>query len=395
MFELEQSLEKRLKRLRVRIDVPDSDTFFLRNVPARKDCFNKPRTNLLIKRPGAGRPFLVCVDEDLEYTGTDNHLLRAFTGAHKQQGWRVIYLAQETQGDVQLVVENALRVLGFDGEGPALDSAIDNSAINDGPTMPDQQGRLLAGFATDISARAREGNAEPTIGREEKIDEAVLMLLQWQARLPVIVGKSGVGKTNLLYGVARRLVDLQPERRVLVVDLAVLMAGTLFDSERENLLAALLREALVAHGTVLVMEHLEHALSGVPRGLWLLSQALEQGLRLAGTVLSANRLAFEPLTRRIQIIELAELWPEEMLALLLTVKERIAQHHRVGIDESIVHAALENARRITGCLPAKAINLLDAAAVKAALAGQRDVRLSDLYASVNLFPQPLGLEEPH
>lgn len=388
MLELEQDLEQRLKQLRVRIDAADSNTLFLRNVPARKDCFNKSRTNLLIKRPEAGLPFLVCVDEDLEYTGTDDQLLRAFTGAHRQQGWRIIYLEQETREDARLTIEKALRVLGFDGEEPVL------CVEANGQQLPDGQGSLLKVFGADLSAQVRDGMAGPTIGREEKIEEVLLALLQWQARLPVIVGQSGVGKTNLLYGVARRLGELQFPRRVVLVDLGVLMAGTLFDSEREQLLSTLLKESLAAPDTVLVVEHMELALAGVPRGAWLLAQALDQGLKLIGTVLNARGLEVEPLARRIQAVELTEPWPEEMLELLLRLRERIAQHHRVSIAEPLVQATIENARLLAGCLPARAINLLDAAAARAALAGRQEVTLSDLYLSLSMLPQSLSMEAP-
>jgi ATP-dependent Clp protease ATP-binding subunit ClpA len=387
MIELEQDLEKRLKQSRVRIDVSDSDTLFLRNVPARKGCFNKARTNLLIKRPGAGQPFLVCVDEDLEYTGADDQLLRAFTAAHRQQGWRVIYLEQARQEDARVAIENALRVLGFDGEEPVLSRAPDGAMQTQGV-----QGRLLASFGTDLSGQVRDGTLEPTIGHEEKIEAVLAALLQWQARLPLIAGKSGVGKTNLLYGVARRLNDLQPQRKVVAVDLGILMAGTLFDSERENLLSALFKEALAVPGTVLAMEHLELALAGVPRGPWMLAQALEQGLKLIGTALDSLSLDVDPLARRIQAVELNEPWPEEMTLMLMALRDRIAQHHRVRIDEAVVEAALKNAQWIAGCLPATAINLLDAAAAKAALAGRQEVALSDIYYCISIFPQSAARE---
>ena len=262
MLELEQHLEKRLKQLRVRIDSPDGNTLFLRNVPANTGCFNKPRTNLLIKRPHAGQPYIVCVDEDLEYTGTDSAIVRAFTAAHRQQGWRVIYLDAGTQEDSHSLVENALRVLGFDGDEPVMDHA-----ASDSRTADDDGGRLLASFATDISKQVSEGTVEPTIGRDDKVDEVITSLLQWQARLAVIVGPSGVGKTNLVYAVARRMSQREISSRVLSVDLGVLMAGTLFDSERESLLANLFKEARLAEpSVVLVLEHLELALIGVPRG---------------------------------------------------------------------------------------------------------------------------------
>jgi len=393
MIELEQGLTKRLKELRVRVDTPDGDTLFLRNVPANEERFNKSRTNLLIKRPHAGQPFIVCVDEDLEYTGTDSALIHAFTAAHRQQGWRVIYLAGGSSADCQQVIENALGVVGFDGHEPVMEPVISQA------TSGDDEARLLASFATDISRRvsdeSSDGPVEPTVGRDDKVDEVVTSLSQWKPRLAVIHGASGVGKTNLLYAVARKLAERASPLRLLSVDLGVLMAGTLFDSERENLLTGLLKEASLAEPPiVLALEHLELAVVGVPRGQWLLAQALDQGLKMIGTLLNAAFLEVTPLARRMQLVELAEPWPEEIDVVLLSHRDQIAQHHQVRIDDAIVRAANENARWLSGAMPATAITLLDIAAAKAAGAGKPEVTFSDIYLSCSMFPQAVNAEEP-
>jgi ATP-dependent Clp protease ATP-binding subunit ClpA len=84
-----------------------------------------------------------------------------------------------------------------------------------------------------------------------------------------------------------------------------------------------------------------------------------------------------------------------MTLMLLALRERIAQHHGVLIDEAIVHAVVNNDRWITGCmLPARAINLLDAAAARAALAGKSAVSLADVYLGCNMFPQSACTDEP-
>src|SRR5881296_3085854 len=111
---VEQELEERLKQLRVHVVVPDGDTVLLRNVPANDRFFNKPRTNLLIKRPREGMPYLICVDEDLDYTGTDAALCRVFVAGHKQQGWRVLMVGRDARANVEKVIEEALNAVGFD-----------------------------------------------------------------------------------------------------------------------------------------------------------------------------------------------------------------------------------------------------------------------------------------
>ena len=120
MVVVEQTLEQKLKQFRIHVDMPDGDTVLLRNVPANDRFFNKPRTNLLIKRPREGMPYLICVDEDLDYTGMDSALARAFVAGHKQQGWRVLSVGNDARADIQHLIEEALSVVGFDGREPEL-----------------------------------------------------------------------------------------------------------------------------------------------------------------------------------------------------------------------------------------------------------------------------------
>lgn len=370
MVIVEQELEKRLKQLRVHVDVPDGDTVLLRNVPANDRFFNKPRTNLLIKRPREGMPYLICVDEDLDYTGTDSALARAFVAGHKQQGWRVLFVGHDTRADIQQVIEEALGAVGFDGREPELKPPAPG-------VEPGSDGKLLASFAVEVSTEAAD---EPTIGRQERIEDVVSSLLQWQVRLPLIVGESGVGKTNLVRAAARRLKQCRPACRVVSVELGAVMAGTLFDSERESLLIALLKDASAQPQTVVVMEHMEMALIGVPRGHLLLGQALDDGARLIGTTLPAFESRFEvaPLERRLSLVELAEMGTDETSEVLSALRDRIAKHHQVEIGEPLIHAAIEAARPLAGHFPAKAIAMLDGAAVRAVLSDEREVSEFDI-----------------
>ncbi|HSB11786.1 MAG TPA: hypothetical protein VLM38_20015, partial [Blastocatellia bacterium] len=176
--------------MRVHLDAPDANTVLLRNVPANNRFFNKAHTNLLIKRPREGMPYLICVDEDLAYTGSDSALARAFIAGHKQQGWRVLFVGNGPRSNVQGLIEEALDAVGFDGREPELRPR----AASVKPEVP---GKLLASFAVEVST---DENHEPTIGREERVEEVASSLLQWQVRLPLIVGDSGVGKTNLVHG---------------------------------------------------------------------------------------------------------------------------------------------------------------------------------------------------
>jgi len=378
---VEQELEEKLKQLRVRVDVPDGDTVLLRNVPANDRFFNKSRTNILIKRPRAGMPYLICVDEDLDYTGIDSALARAFVAGQKQQGWRVLFVGHRLQSDIRELIEEALDALGFDGREPELrlPATTDEAAIS---------GKILGSFARAVSIDAAD---EPTIGRTERIEDVVSSLLQWQVRLPLIVAESGVGKTNLIHAVARRLKLCRPWR-VLSVDLSAVMAGTLFDSERESLLTALLNDVKDQPETVVVLEHLEMGIVGVPRGHLLLAQALDRGARLIGTTLPGYlaKFAIEPLTRRLQITELLETSLSETAEVLAALRDRIACHHQIAIDEALLAQVIETGIPLTGHFPAKAISLLDAAAGRAVLAGEEGLSMFDVHAAADRFREIAG-----
>lgn len=375
MIELEKNLSKKLRELRVRVETPDGDTVLMRDVPTNADFFNKPRTNLLIKRPREGMPYVVCVDEDLSYRGDDLSLARAFAGASVEQGWRALYVRADK--DFRRAIEEALASLGFDGRAPCLLSPQATGAKN--------KESLLAVFGVDLSERS----GEPTVGREEQAELAASCAIAWQRRLALIVGEAGVGKTNLLYEVARRLRALPCEFQVVCVDVGVLFAGTLFDSERENLLSKLLDEATEDKQLVVAFEHIELAVSLAPQGALLIARAVDRGARLIGTTLPAlaARLDVATLARRVQMIELGELSLSESERVILAIRDSIALHHCVEIDDDVALSAIDHSLSLAGGLPAKAISLLDAAAARALLAGEIELSSYHLRATASSFRQ--------
>ncbi len=382
MLELGRALATRLRELRVRIDVPDGDTVLYRNVPANSRYFNKARTDLLLKRPAPDMPFLVCVDEDLEYTGADARLNRVFRAGVRRNGWLALLPTDRPQTDLHKATVDALCALGFDGREPEVASA-------NPPAAHGRPDGLLASSGTDLSQLARDGKTEPTVGREEETAEIAACVLRWcQARTPVVVGPSGVGKTNLLHAVARVLQQQRPNLRLVRSDLASLFAGSLFDAERENLLSALLAEVSASPGTICAIEHVALALC-VPAGPARLAEAIDAGARLIGTALPPHvaQLAGTPLTRRLLIVEVEELSPRLTAEVLRTITEPVARHHGVQIDESCLAACVRAAGPLPGCFPAKAISILDAAAARAALSGSAVIGPDDIYFAAGRIEQ--------
>ncbi len=387
MLELEQELAQRLRRCKVRIDVPDGDTVVLRNVPANERFFNKPRTNLLLQRPREGMPFLVCVDEDLEYHGEDGALARTFAAAPRERGWRVLFPGTSSPDGLQTALEDALALLGFDGAEPEMRTGTRMS-----PGRP-AQGAMLETYGRRLPAG---GPAEPAVGRSEEIDEVCACLLESRPRMPVVVGESGAGKTHLIGAVASRLRERQVDgkqvngREVVLVSLAPLLAGALFDAERDNLFAGLLKEAVqAAPATVIALENLELGLREAPHGGLLLVEALDKGAMLIGSTLPAWRplLSLDPLARRVHPVELAPMSPEQASEALLAQRDRIAAHHGVDIGEPLARVVVERSMSLAGHLPAKAIALADAAAARAALAGAREVEVYHVYLAAAGFAE--------
>ena len=366
---LDPALEAKLKRMRLRFEIPDQDTLALKRVPANPNCFNKARTNVLIKRSTEGMPCVVCVDEDLEYMGADQALAHAFAAGPTQQGWRVLTFGGSLHGDLTAALEFALGMLGVDDEPP--ESAPPTAARR----------RLLAAWAVNLTA-AVAGGSGATLFRDEEIEQVAACTLSWEGRLPLILGNAGTGKTNLLDGVARLLAARN--REVLKVNMGAIMAGTLFESEREALLLALLREARES-GAVLALEQAEWALIGAPRGPVLLREALDQGARLIATSAADHeqRFAMHPLESRLEIVPLKELCASDTRRILEVLRPSIAAHHRVEIDAEVEQAAVERSLSMDGSLPGKAVKLLDIATARASLAGGAKVTLLDVYVSAS------------
>jgi len=364
---LPDALVDRLRRFDVAFEVPDENTTLLREVPTNDRFFTKPVTNVLIRRPRRGLPFLVCVDDDLGYTGGDPALVRVFASGPRQQGWRVLCPAGGGGEDVSQVVDQALAILGSEGEAPRA------SRGGRGAGQPEGDG-VLAAFGDRLSERIAAGGGEPTLARGEEVQEVLSCLLQWKRRLPVVLGPGGAGKTNLLHEVARELARLPSPAALVVLDLGELFAGTLFDSEREELLRRLLDEA--AAGEVLALERLELALAEAPHGRMLLERAVERGSRIVGT---SGVGSLPGLGAPFHAVPLGELGRAATVRILERLAGSIAAHHGVGIDGSVIARTVERAAGMPGALPGKAVALLDGAAARAALMGDREVGEMVLY----------------
>lgn len=364
-------------RLDVRVETPDSDTVLLRNVPTNPRFYNKPATNVLVKRPATGVPLLLFVDDDLEYLGADPAITGRFASGSTQAGWRNILLGSASS-DPQYLVEEAMTTLGSHGEDPTPP-----------PPGPDKraasEGGVLANCGINLTAQVKAGQTHPTIGRGEEIDTvAASVLRSGEMSLVTIVGEPGVGKSNLLKGVARRILERTPEMELIMVEAASLFAGTIFPAERENVLATLLREAAAAPNTILAIEHLELATTQTVFGALMLANALDSGARIIGTILPAFAsavMASPVLGRRITRVDLDEVGEQDAVEILAAAQEVIRERYGLDVDQRCLGACVHAAKPLPGLLPAKAIELLHRAAARASLDKAGVLGLDDIYAS--------------
>jgi len=246
--------------------------------------------------------------------------------------------------------------------------------------VPEQSYQALERFGRDLTDAARAGKLDPVIGRYEEIRRTIQVLSRRTKNNPVLIGEPGLGKTAIVEGLARRIVEGDvPEglknKRFVALDMASMVAGTKYWGEFEERLKAVLKEITDAQGEIITFIDEMHTVVGVGAAEGsmnasnMLKPMLARGeLRLIGaTTLDEFRNYVEKdpaLERRVQQVFVAEPSVDDTIAILRGLKERYEVHHGVRIqDAALVAAGVLSDRYLTGCfLPDKVIDLVDEAA---------------------------------
>jgi ATP-dependent Clp protease ATP-binding subunit ClpB len=245
---------------------------------------------------------------------------------------------------------------------------------------PEETFQALEKYGRDLTEEARRGKLDPVIGRDEEIRRVIQVLSRRTKNNPVLIGEPGVGKTAIVEGLARRIVEGDiPEglrgKRLLALDLGAMVAGAKYRGEFEERLKAVLKEIADAGGEVITFIDELHTIvgAGAAEGAMdagnMIKPMLARGeLRMIGaTTLDEYRKHIEKdaaLERRFQPVYVGQPSVEDTIAILRGLKERYEVHHGVRImDSALVAAAVLSDRYITGrFLPDKAIDLVDEAA---------------------------------
>src|SRR6201998_2140797 len=313
------------------------------------------------------------------YVGTEHILLGLL---REQEG-----VAAQVLMNLGLKLEDVREeVLNLLGHGMETSEAGERSVSSGSTKGGKSKTPALDSFGRDLTELARQGKLDPVIGRTNEIERVIQVLSRRTKNNPVLLGEAGVGKTAIVEGLAQLIVDsnvpeLLRDRRIVVLDLAMMVAGTKYRGQFEERIKAVMNEVRRAKNTILFIDEL-HTLVGAggAEGAIDASNVLKPALArgeiqcIGATTLDEYRKYIEKdgaLERRFQQIIVNPPTKTEALEILKGLRDRYEAHHRVQIKDEALDSAVElSDRYITGrCLPDKAIDVIDEAGARVRLKG--------------------------
>jgi ATP-dependent Clp protease ATP-binding subunit ClpC len=308
------------------------------------------------------------------YVGTEHILL----GLLREQEGVAAQVLMNLGLKLEEVREEVLNLLGHGIEGAEGERGGRGGVGEEGGEGRKSRSKTpaLDSFGRDLTELARQKKLDPVIGRENEIERAIQILSRRTKNNPVLLGEAGVGKTAIVEGFAQRVVEgdvpeLLLDRRIVVLDLAMMVAGTKYRGQFEERIKAVMNEVRRAKNTILFIDEL-HTLVGAggAEGAIDASNVLKPALArgeiqcIGATTLDEYRKYIEKdsaLARRFQEILIDPTSPEDTVQILRGLRDRYEEHHRVQITDNAIQAAVElSDRYITGrCLPDKAIDVID------------------------------------
>jgi len=308
------------------------------------------------------------------YVGTEHLLL----GLLREQDGVAAQVLMNLNLRLEDVREEVLNLLGASEESEEAAAGAASEQKKGKSKTP-----ALDSFGRDLTEIARQGKLDPVIGRAREIERIIQILCRRQKNNPVLLGEAGVGKTAIVEGLAQKIIandipELLADRRIVVLDLAMMVAGTKYRGQFEERIKAVMNEVRRAGNVILFIDEL-HTLVGAggAEGAIDASNVLKPALSrgeiqcIGATTLDEYRKYIEKdsaLERRFQQIIVEPPTQTETLQILKGLRDRYEAHHRVRItDVALEHAVDLSARYISRVQPDKAIDVMDEAGARVRL----------------------------
>ena len=286
-------------------------------------------------------------------------------------------------------------------------NAQEESAVPEQPEKPQQAEKkgevktpALKAFGRDLTEIARKGDMDPVIGRQNEIERVIQVLCRRTKNNPVLLGEAGVGKTAIVEGLAQEIAkgnvpELLRDKRVITLDLALMVAGTKYRGQFEERIKAVMDEIRRAKNVILFIDELHTIVgAGSAEGTMdasnIIKPALSRGEMqcIGATTLNEYRKYIEKdaaLERRFQSVKVEAPSIEDAIAILKGLRVKYEEHHKAEITDAAVTAAVTMSDRyITDrFLPDKAIDLMDEAGSRARIGAMtRPPELKDIEGEI-------------
>lgn len=290
---------------------------------------------------------------------------------------------QETKRHLQLVLRSTSKFPDISGFFESMRDVEPAGVPPSGvaTTRERQKGSALEFFTTDLTNASLQKKIDPVIGREKEIERLIHIVSRRTKNNPVLIGDPGVGKTAIVEGLAKKIMkrevpDALLNKRLMTLDLAMVVAGTIYRGEFESRLKQIIDELKADPNIILFIDELHTIVgagsaSGSMDAANILKPALAKGsIRVIGaTTLDEYKKHIEgdaALERRFQPIIVSEPTPDETVQILKGIRTNYEKYHHVGITEEAIQAAVELSERYVQdkYLPDKAIDLIDEASSK-------------------------------
>ncbi|HHH76214.1 MAG TPA: ATP-dependent Clp protease ATP-binding subunit, partial [Phycisphaerae bacterium] len=314
------------------------------------------------------------------YVGTE-HLLLGLLREHEGVAAQVLMNLDLKLDEVREEVLNLLGA-GVDPDEIAASEGPEGQGQGQGPQRRKKtKTPALDNFGRDLTEYARQGQLDPVIGRADEIERLITVLCRRTKNNPVLLGEAGVGKTAIVEGLAQKITssdvpELLMGRRVVGLDLAMMVAGTKYRGQFEERIKAVMNEVKRAKNVILFIDEM-HTLVGAggAEGAIDAANVLKPSLSrgeiqcIGATTMDEYRKYIEKdgaLERRFQTIIVNPPNKDQTLDILKGLRDRYEAHHRVEITDSALERAVElSARYITGRVqPDKAIDVIDEAGAR-------------------------------